>query len=99
MWATAYLDKKLPVASKEEQEKEVALFTTWCKRRYLSSGIQGNNMTVEAIGYTDMILEQLGFNSHHAGGVKEMFGPWQAKNFAGLKGEYIRKYRSDDIKA
>lgn len=45
MFATAYLDGKLSLPPKEEQEKDVALFTTWCRRRYLSKGDEGNNMT------------------------------------------------------
>lgn len=92
LWATAYLDGKLVLPTKEEQEEEVALFTTWCKRRYLSSGIEGNNMTFELIGYTDTLLKDLGLNSHRKGWFKDLFSPLWARDFAGLEPEFIQKY-------
>ena len=92
IWATAYFDNKLILPSKEEQEKDVALFTTWCSRRYLSNGIEGNNMTMEAIGYTDRLLEQLGLRSHRRGWFRDLFFPFKASTFAGLQDEYVKKY-------
>jgi hypothetical protein len=95
MWATAYMDGKLAVPPWEEQEQEIALFTAWNRRRYLSSGIEGNNMTFELIGYTDSLLKHLGLSSHRKGFLKDLFVPCKASDFARLKDEYIHKYGRD----
>jgi len=95
MWATAYLDGKLNLPSIEAQEKDVALFTTWCRRRYLSGGHEGNNMTFELIGYTDTLLADMGLSSHRKGWFKDLFVPCWASDFAGLKAEFVEKYGYD----
>lgn len=92
IWATAYLDGRLSLPKVEEQEKDVALFTTWCRRRYLSSGEEGNNMTFELIGYCDTLLKDLGLRSHRKGWFKDLFAPTWAKDFGGLKAEFMEKY-------
>lgn len=98
MWATAYLDGKLALPSSQEQQKEVALFAAWNSRRYLSSGDEGNNMTFELVGYCDSLLQDLGLKSHRRGWFKDLFAPFVASNFAGLKDEYSKKYGSDESK-
>jgi dimethylaniline monooxygenase (N-oxide forming) len=95
MWATAYMDRKLLVPNREEQQRELALFTAWCRRRYLMKGDKGNNITFELIGYTDGLLSTLGLTSHQRGWFKHLFGPLVATDFAGLKNEYIEKYGKD----
>jgi len=95
MWATAYMDRKLTLPSKEEQEKEVALFTAWCKRRYLNTGEDGHNLTFETLGYTDDLLKHMGLKSHRKGWFKDLFAPVMGRNFEGVKGEYIKKYGVD----
>jgi dimethylaniline monooxygenase (N-oxide forming) len=92
MWATAYLDGKLAIPTWQEQEQEVALFTAWNRRRYLSSGMEGNNMTFELLGYADSLLKALGLSSHRKGFMKDLFMFCKASDFSGLKDEYIRKY-------
>lgn len=98
MWATAYLDGKLALPPSQEQQKEVALFTAWNSRRYLSSGDEGNNMTFELVGYCDSLLQDLGLKSHRRGWFRDLFAPFVASNFAGLKDEYLKKYGSDETK-
>ncbi|KAM0140659.1 hypothetical protein ACHAO1_002345 [Botrytis cinerea] len=98
MWATAYLDGKLALPPSQEQQKEVALFTAWNSRRYLSSGDEGNNMTFELVGYCDSLLQDLGLKSHRRGWFKDLFAPFVASSFAGLKDEYSKKYGSDEGK-
>ncbi|RDL38616.1 uncharacterized protein BP5553_02956 [Venustampulla echinocandica] len=92
MWATAYLDRKLETPSWDVQEKNVTLFTAWCRRRYLSGGERGNNMTFELIGYMDGLLEDLGLSSHRKGWIKDLLAPSMTSDFAGLKEEFIQKY-------
>jgi hypothetical protein len=92
IWATAYLDGKLDLPSTEEQEKNVALFTTWCRHRYLSNGLRGNTMTFELIGYTDTLLKDLGLRSNRKGWLKDIFYSVWAKDFRGLKAEFMEKH-------
>lgn len=89
------MDGKLAVPTWEEQEQEIPLSTARNRRRYLSSGMEGNNMTFKLIGYTDSLLGNLGLSSHRKGFLKDLFVPCKASNFASLKGEYIRKYGRD----
>lgn len=97
MFATAYLDGKLNLPSKEEQENEIALFTAWCRRRYLSKGDEGNNMTFELIGYMDTLLKDLGLRSHRKGWFKDLFAPILARDLKCLKEEFAKKFGYDGI--
>ena len=99
IWATAYLDNKLALPEAEKRQEEVALFTAWCRRRYLNNGEQGNWMTFELVGYTDRLLEQLGLKTHRKGWFKDLFEPCRVSDFRGLEEEYKEKYekREDDI--
>lgn len=92
MWTTAYLDGKLDLPSMEEQAKDVALFTMWCRRRYLSNGRRGNAIIFELIGYTDMLLRDLGLRSNRKGWFKDIFYPVWARDFRDLKAEFMEKY-------
>lgn len=92
LWATAYLDGKLELPSREEQEKEVALMTAWCRRRYLSNGEEGNNMTLEVTGYIDTLLRDLGLSSHRKGWFKHWFACCWASDFKGLKAEFVERF-------
>lgn len=92
MWATAYLDGKLDLPSKEAQEKEVALFVAWNRRRYLGSGAIGNNITFEMIAYCDKLLRELGLKSHRKGWFADTFSPLKSTDYSGLKQEYMEKY-------
>jgi len=96
IWATGYFDGNIILPSLGEREKEVALFTTWCRRRYLSRGTGGNNATFELVGYTDLLLGQLGLKSQRRGWFWDLFGPMKAATFAGLEEEYVKKYGHDE---
>lgn len=60
-------------------------------------------MTFELIGYCDTLLKDLGLWSHRKGWFKDVFAPVWAKDFAGVKKEFMAKYgytpESDDITA
>ncbi|MCJ1246719.1 monooxygenase [Trapelia coarctata] len=95
IWATAYLDGKLALPSEEKRREEVALFTAWCRRRYLSNGQGGNWMTFELVGYTDSLLKEVGLRSHRKGWWRDLFEPCTAKDLRGLREEYVRLYGED----
>lgn len=92
LWAIAYLDGKLSLPGKEKQEREVALFRAWCRRRYLSKGESGTNMTFELIGYTDTLLRDLSLTSHRRGWFKDLFAPFFARNFSKLGDEFSKRF-------
>lgn len=98
IWATAYLDKKLSLPSVQEMEADIALVTAWSRRRYLSNGEWGNCMTFETIGYTDKLLEELGFSSHRKDWFSDFFVPCTARDLRGIREEYIVKYGRDVMK-
>lgn len=95
IWATAYLDKKFALPSLAERETEIALFTAWCRRRYLNNGQNGNWMTFEFIVYNDRLLHQVGLSSNRKGWFKNLFSPCMARDMAGLRDEYVAKYGKD----
>jgi len=99
VWATAYLDGKLELPGLEEMEKEVALFTAWCRRRYLSNGEKGNYMVFDMPGYVDKLLADLGLKSHRRGWFLDYFGPGTMADLRGVGEEYVKKYGRDVVKA
>lgn len=93
IWITAYLDKNLRLPSIAEREEDISLFTSWCRRRYLSNGENGNHMTFEFIVYADQLLQDLGLSSNRKKGwLKNWFSPCMAHDMAALRDEYVAKY-------
>ncbi|MCJ1392862.1 monooxygenase [Xylographa bjoerkii] len=95
IWATAYLDKQLMLPSIAEREKQIALFTAWCRRRYLNNGENGNWMTFEFIVYSDHLLHEVGLSSNRKSWFKNLFSPCMMRDMAGLRDEYMAKYGND----
>lgn len=95
IWATAYLDKQLALPSIAEREKEIALFTSWCRRRYLNNGKNGNWMTFEFVVYIDRLLHEVGLSSNRKGWFQDLFSPCMMRDMAGLRDEYLAKYGKD----
>ena len=95
IWATAYLDKQLTLPSIAEREKQIALFTAWCRRRYLNNGENGNWMTFEFIVYSDHLLHEVGLSSNRKSWFKDLFSPCMMRDMAGLRDEYMTKYGKD----
>ena len=95
IWATAYLDQQLALPSVAEGEQDIALFTSWCRRRYLNNGENGNWMTFEFIVYSDRLLHQVGLFSNRKGWSQNFFSPCMMRDMAGLRDEYLPKYSKD----
>jgi len=97
MWATAYMDGKLKLPDLDERRKQVALFTAWCRRRYLSTGDRGNCLIFEPIGYADRLLAQLGLQSHRKWWWRDLVGTCWASDLRGVRDEYIAKYGREEL--
>jgi dimethylaniline monooxygenase (N-oxide forming) len=95
MWAVAYFDKKISLPSVDDMEKEIALWVTYSRRRYLSSGELGNNLAFESITYTDLLLKQLDLTAHKKGFWKETFEPFRPSDLGKAWKEYLEKSSSD----
>ena len=92
IWATAFLDQKLNLPTKEQRMVEIARTNVYCRRRYLSSGQMGTFFPFESTIVTDRLLEEVGLTSHRKGWLKNLFSVNLAKDLRGLKDEYIAKY-------
>ena len=102
LWAVAYLDGKILRANpnrgdktrldeKEQREEEVLDVLAWCRQRYPNRGQAGNWFFYDVISYTDMILEQLGLQSHRRKGwFQTLFAPFFASNLKNIVDEYKR---------
>ncbi|KAF7885626.1 uncharacterized protein EAF02_004135 [Botrytis sinoallii] len=96
LWAVTYLDGKLDLPCKKEQEKDITLFTAWSRRRYLSNGQEGNNLIFDFIGHIDTLLKDLGLTSHRKGWFKDLFAAMWAKDLRGLQAELWKKFEYND---
>ncbi|KAL8906326.1 MAG: hypothetical protein Q9207_002101 [Kuettlingeria erythrocarpa] len=93
IWATAFLDGKLQLPKPESRQLKIARHVAWCKRRYLSNGELGNFVLFESNAYTDELLQEIGLISHLKGWFSDYFKPGYARDLAGLRDEYITRYR------
>lgn len=94
-WVTAYFDGKVGLPPLAERRDDVAHFVAWCRRRYLSSGNDGNSVNFDTLSYTDRLFAQLGLKSHLKSGWAYFFSPNRAEDYKGLGQEYAEKYGDD----
>ena len=69
LWATAFLDGKvaaLALPRKDLRREEDAFVNAFCRRRYPTNGQLGIFFQLNAVGYTDKLLGELGMNSHRS---------------------------------
>lgn len=104
LWAVAYLDGKISHAKsdsggdsqldeKEQREEEIANTVAWCRQRYPRKGKAGNWFFYDVISYTDMILRQLGLQSHRRKGwFRNFFAPCTASDLKEIVDEYKQIY-------
>ncbi|KAG8531826.1 uncharacterized protein KY384_003462 [Bacidia gigantensis] len=93
LWAVAYLDGHI-ACSQEEMERSVAETVAWSRRRYLNKGQLGIWFFFDVIKYADMLLAQLGLDSHkRKGWFGNVFSPLRAADLKSLLGEYNAKHK------
>ena len=93
LWATAYLDNKLPLPHYDDMQAEIAWVIAWCQRRYPTNGGLGNFFHYDVIGYTDTLLAELELKSHRKRNWwKDFVSPCFASDLKGLREEYRQKY-------
>lgn len=92
IWATAYLDRTIPLPTPEHMQQEIARTTAWCKRRYLNNGAAGNYLHYDLIGYTDKLLAEVGLSCRKKGWFGDYFDPCEARDLLGPKREFLKRY-------
>lgn len=93
LWAVAALDGKIALPSAEEMRKEIALVVAWSRRRYPSRGWQAMWFPWDMIPFTDMLLKQLGLDSHRGSTWWcDLTTPASSRRLLGLINEYKSKH-------
>ena len=97
LWATAYLDKRIPnLSSRQEMEEQIAFQNAWCQRRYLNNGRLGNFIYHDLIGYTDKLLAELGLEEKKKDWWDYWFAPCMAADVRGAR-EVLRRRLRDEV--
>ncbi|KAL8729918.1 MAG: hypothetical protein Q9181_004833 [Wetmoreana brouardii] len=93
IWATAYLDGNIVLPPQDQAEKDIAYMAAFSKRRYPAHGATGNYFHMDLVGYTDMLLRDVGMVSHRRRWWwQDFFYPCLASDFTQIKDEYLEKF-------
>ena len=92
LWLCAFFDGKISVDG--HVEYETVLHSRFGKWRYPAGhGSKYPDFAFDAVPYFDMLLQQLGLQSHRKGGrIAEWFHPYGPEDYRGLVDEWKAKY-------
>jgi dimethylaniline monooxygenase (N-oxide forming) len=94
MWATAYFDGNVVIPPISERERNVATWIAWNKRRYLSNGELGVNLTLDVVPYIDVLMKEMGLTRHKGKGwLRDFFAPVLPADLGRAWKEYLEKVR------
>ncbi|KAF2875704.1 putative dimethylaniline monooxygenase [Massariosphaeria phaeospora] len=74
MWGVAYLDGNITLPALEKREREVATWTAYCRRRYLSAGGLASHAVFDLVAFADVLVGQMG-GEGWPGGWMDVLGP------------------------
>lgn len=96
LWLSAFFDGEIDVPAQEELTYETTLHARFGKWRYPAGhGAQYPDFVFDALPYCDMLLQQLGLQSHRkSGGMSEIFYPYGPEDYRGLVDEWRGKVGS-----
>jgi dimethylaniline monooxygenase (N-oxide forming) len=93
MWAVAWFDNKITVPL-DTREQRIAMWTAWCKRRYLSNGSLADEASFDMVPYVDTLLEDMNLNKHRGKGwVSDFFGTVMPADLGRAWTEYLERER------
>ncbi|KAL2353264.1 putative dimethylaniline monooxygenase [Cryomyces antarcticus] len=95
LWATAFLDGRVALPGRREMEQEIAETYAWCRLRYLDKGQSGTFYYFDLVPYIDMLLADLGLNTHKRSWVGSILSPIQARDLQGLLEESMTKLKNE----
>ncbi|TGO28034.1 hypothetical protein BPAE_0033g00360 [Botrytis paeoniae] len=89
IWATAYFSSHLTLPGLQEARREVAYQNTFSKLRYPAHGGRGNYFHLDLVGYTDLLMRDVGLASHKKKGWwGDLLGPCVAGDYGGMREEF-----------
>ncbi|KAI0466699.1 hypothetical protein F4859DRAFT_496388 [Xylaria cf. heliscus] len=91
LWAILYLLGEVELPDVDTMAKEVSLWNTWTRKRYLNQGQKHTYSLYDFLPYVDSIFEDLKLNSHRKSNfVSELLSPYAPEDFNGFVDEYLR---------
>lgn len=91
-WITAYFDNQVNLPPVSKRRDQVAHFVAWTRRRYLSSGNDGNSINFDTFRYTDRLYAELGLDSHIKRGFAYFFSPNRASDYVAVGREFLDRF-------
>ncbi|KAI1125171.1 hypothetical protein F5Y10DRAFT_14096 [Nemania abortiva] len=92
LWAILYLLGEIELPDVDTMAKEVSLWNTWTRKRYLNQGLKHTYSLYDFISYIDTIFRDLKLDSHRKSNfVSELLSPYEPQDFNGFVDEYLRK--------
>ncbi|KAI0206712.1 hypothetical protein F4808DRAFT_4183 [Astrocystis sublimbata] len=91
LWAILYLLGEVRLPDVDTMAKEVSLWNTWTRKRYLIQGQKHTYSLYDFISYIDSIFGDLKLDSRRKSNfASEMFSPYRPADFDGFVDEYLR---------
>ncbi|CAJ2503147.1 Uu.00g105410.m01.CDS01 [Anthostomella pinea] len=90
LWAILYLLGEINLPDVNSMAKEVSLWNTWTRKRYLNQGQKHTYSLYDFLPYIDSIFADLKLNSSRKSNpLSEMFSPYHPHDFNGFVDEYL----------
>ncbi|KAJ8124101.1 hypothetical protein ONZ43_g106 [Nemania bipapillata] len=91
LWAILYLLGEIELPDVDTMAKEVSLWNTWTRKRYLNQGQKHTYSLYDFMSYIDTIFKDLKLDSHRKSNfVSEFLSPYEPQDFNGFVDEYLR---------
>ncbi|KAI0911233.1 hypothetical protein F4823DRAFT_586420 [Ustulina deusta] len=91
LWAILYLLGEVELPDIDTMAKEVSLWNTWTRKRYLNQGQKHTYALYDFISYIDSVFEDLKLDSRRKSNfLSELLSPYEPQDFNGFVDEYLR---------
>ncbi|RWA08088.1 hypothetical protein EKO27_g7001 [Xylaria grammica] len=91
LWAILYLLGEVELPDVDTMAKEVSLWNTWTRKRYLSQGLKHTYSLYDFIAYIDSVFGDLKLDSRRKSNfISELLSPYEPQDFNGFVDEYLR---------
>ncbi|KAI0855939.1 hypothetical protein F4860DRAFT_430135 [Xylaria cubensis] len=91
LWAILYLLGEVELPDVDTMAREVSLWNTWTRKRYLGQGQKHTYSLYDFLSYIDSIFADLKLDSHRKSNfLSELLSPYEPQDFNGFVDEYIR---------
>ncbi|KAI1745000.1 hypothetical protein F4680DRAFT_403971 [Xylaria scruposa] len=91
LWAILYLLGEVELPDVDTMAREVSLWNTWTRKRYLGQGQKHTYSLYDFLSYIDSIFADLKLDSHRKSNfLSELLSPYEPQDFNGFVDEYMR---------